>query len=78
MKESGVINESNFPDSKVALVSPYEKDQKIKKIQTMNFDSCSKRFLYTHFYLRDIIYLSKILRALLSNKNGILHFWNSQ
>ena len=27
------------------------------------------------FYLKNIIYLSKILRALLSNKNGILHFW---
>ena len=35
-------------------------------------------FWCTPFYIRNIICLSKILRALLSNKNRILHFWKSQ
>ena len=59
------------------LVIPrYKKTRNIKKIQSINFDECLEYiFWYTHFYLENIIHLAKILRALLSNNNGILHFW---
>ena len=55
---------------------PIKKD-KIEKGQSINFDECFKN-INTPFYLRNIINLAKILRALLSNKNGVLHFWKSQ
>ena len=35
----------------------------------------SKFFGCSLFYLRNIIYLWQIMRALLSNKNGIIHLW---
>ena len=51
----------------------YEKGQKIKKYQTFNFDEFSF-WGYTPLYLSNIMYLTQILRALLSNNNGILHY----
>ena len=60
------------------LDPPYEKDQKIEKCQTFNFDEYPKYFLYSLLYLRNILYLAQMMRALLSNKNGILHFEKSQ
>ena len=56
------------------LDSPYERYQKVKKCQTFHFDECSI-FLCATFYLRNIMYLPKLLRDLLINKNGTLQFW---
>ena len=60
------------------VIPPLLKTRKIENGQSINLDECLKTFLYTLFYLGHIIYLARILRALLSNKNGILHFWKSQ
>ena len=55
---------------------PSIKTRKIGKGQSINFDEYPKLFLwYTPFYLGNIVSLAKILRALLSNKNRILHLW---
>ena len=57
---------------------PHEKYQKLEKCQTFNFDEFSKYCSWCFlFYLRNIIYLAKILWDLLSNKNGILHLWKN-
>ena len=59
--------------------SPPMENSKIEKYQPITFWWMFKVFFwYTPFYLWNIIYLAKILRALLSNKNGILYFWKSQ
>ena len=53
--------------------------KKVENFQTFNFDECSKYlFIFSLFYLRNIIYLDQIMRDLLSNKNAILHFWKIQ
>ena len=59
----------------VWLYSPYGKTQRIEKCQRFDFDECSKySFLYTLLYLGNIIYLSKILRAVLSNEMEYFNF----
>ena len=57
------------------LPPPYGKTQKLEKCQTIYFDECWNNFFgWTPFYIENIIYLAKILRALLSNKMVFLHF----
>ena len=52
-----------------------EKLGKSKNVNQLILMNVWNSFSYTPFYLGNIIYLAKILRALFSNKNGILHFW---
>ena len=52
---------------------PLWEKPKIETFRFIHFDECSKTII-DPFYLRNIIYLAKILKALLSNKNGILYF----
>ena len=59
----------------LCLIIPPYKNQKIEKCQLIHFDECLKYiFLWTPFYLRNIIYLAKIMRSLLSDKDGIRIF----
>ena len=60
---------------KLGYPSPMEKPEKSKNVEQYILMNFEKVFLLTTFYLGNIIYLAKILRALLSNKNGILYFW---
>ena len=54
--------------------TPTIKTLRIERFQPIDFDECEKYvYWYTSFYLGNIIYLAKILRALLTNKNGIFH-----
>ena len=53
---------------------PLWKSQKIEKWQIICLDECWKYVFMDPFYIGDIIYLAKIVRALLSNKTFFLHF----
>ena len=53
------------------LLRKIEKSKNVKQLILMNVQP----FLITPFSLRNIIYSAKILRALLSNKIGIVYFW---
>ena len=66
-------------DQNILLVRHlYEKDHKIENVEQYILIDVQNCFWKTTFYLRNKFYLAKILRALLSNKNGILHYWKSQ
>ena len=52
-----------------------KKSKKVKHLIVINVKNIVPWYM---FYLKSIIYLDQILRALLSNKNGILNFWKSQ
>ena len=54
---------------------PMKKMKKSKNVKHLNLMNVQNIFWCSPFYLRNIIYLAQIIRALLSNKNGILHFW---
>ena len=58
--------------------TPYKKYQKIKNVKKLTLMNAWKIFLRELFLLKEYIYLAQKLRALLSNKNGILHDWKSQ
>ena len=53
--------------------TPYLKIEKLKRANQLSLMNVKKKW-YTHFYSGKILYLAKILRALLSNINEILHF----
>ena len=62
--------------SKYVLMIPrYEKNQKTEKGEkSILMDIQNNCFGETPVYLRGVIFLAQILRALLSNKNGIFNF----
>ena len=60
------------------LDSPYENDQKPKNVKQFILINVQNNVFGDPFYLRNIYFFVQILRALLSNKNGILHFWKIQ
>ena len=51
-------------------IKKIEKSKNVKQLILMNV-----HFLIYPILFRNIIYLAKILRDLLSNKNGIANFW---
>ena len=58
------------------LDPPYENDQKAENVKQFILINVQNNVFGCYLlYLRNVIYLAKILRALLSNKNEILHFW---
>ena len=52
---------------------PMEKLEKSKNFNQLFLMNVQDIFLLAPFYLRNIIYLAKILRALLNNKNGVMY-----
>ena len=65
--------------SKYVLVSPpYEEGRKIEKCQIINFDGCSIFLLIDPVLLKEYNLFSQNIESPLSNKNGILHFWNNE
>ena len=73
IKSKYVQNFMNNQNIMFGYTPPMEKLEKPKNdkqyiLMNVNF------FIYTPFYIGNIIYLARTLRALLSNKNGILQF----
>ena len=60
------------------LTPPMKNIKKPKNVKHLILINVQNDLFDTPHFLRIIIYLSKILKALSSNKNGILHFWKSQ
>ena len=59
----------------VWLDPPYGKFEKSKNVHQFILMNVQINFFGVPlFYLRNVIFLAKILRALLSNKNEILHY----
>ena len=58
--------------SKQMVGPPYERIPMTKNFRELILMNAQKVFLRTHFYLGNILYLAKILKALLSNK---IEFW---
>ena len=55
----------------------YEKYQKAKNVEQSILMN-AQNILMIPFLFKENVLLSPILKALLSNKNGILHFWKNQ
>ena len=54
---------------------PMKKLEKTKDSNQLILINVQNDFFIESFILRGIIYLAKIMRALLRNKNEILYFW---
>ena len=57
----------------VWVIPPMAKLEKLKYVKQLILMNAEFFFKLTHFYLGNIIYLTKTLRDFLSNKNRILH-----
>ena len=55
----------------------YEKYQKAKNVEQSILMNAQNIWMIP-FLFKENVLLSPILKALLSNKNGILHFWKNQ
>ena len=69
------MNDQNIMFDYNLLMEKLEKSKNVNQLFLMNVQNI---FWKSPLYLRNIIYLAKIARALLWNKNGILHFWKFQ
>ena len=64
------MNDQNIMFGYTSPIENLEKSKNVKQLVLMNAHDI---FIYP-FYSGNIIYLTKILRALFSNKNEILHY----
>ena len=63
-KSKYIKNLMNNQNLLLGLSPPYGKTQRIEKIQTIYFDKYLKTNWHASFYIENIIYLDKIVRAL--------------
>ena len=57
------------------LDPPYEKDEKLKNVKQLILMNVQNNFFGEPRSHKEYNFLAQVLRALLSNKNGILYFW---